>query len=325
MSQEMKASVEDAQCHICPFFAASGKRLQQLLKPPFRKRHPVIFWSLLCLLAVFIFTIADAYLGESEDGERIALIRITGPIMDAGPSLAWIRKVEQLENVKGALVRVDSPGGGAAASQEIYSALARLARRVPVVVSMGATAASGGLMVSMAGERIYANPSTVTGSIGVRMDIPQLQSLMGKLGVGQETLVTAPYKDAASYTHPLTPEDRAYLMKTLMNMHDQFVDIIATGRKMPREKVEALANGKIYTGQEAKELGLVDELGGQDDAQLWLSEKCGIPFGRKLLEKPASKTRLLETLLSMGKTLGFDFGELRVLESVNLPQPAFYY
>lgn len=325
-NNDSNRAAQDSQCHVCPFMLASGSAWQSLLRPPFRKRHPFLYWGFLCLIAVSAFAITGRYLSAGDDStERIALIRIAGPIMDPGDSLAWIRRVENNANVRGALVRVDSPGGGAAASQEIYAALARLAKRVPVVVSMGATAASGGLMVSMAGERIYANPSTVTGSIGVRMDIPQLQGLMGKLGIGQETLVTAPFKDAASYTHPLTAEDRAYLQGVLMNMHDQFVDIIAEGRKMPREKVVKLANGKIYTGQEAKELGLIDALGGQDDAQIWLARKCGVPADRKLLEKPVSKTRLLEKLLATGRLFGLDFGELENFDSTRFTQPAFLY
>lgn len=320
------AGPTSASCHVCPFLNMPEDFWRRIRKPPFRKRHPFLFWIVVCIGICLLFSIANRYLLDEDDsGERIALIKISGPIMDVSPTLAWIRKVENTENVKGALVRVDSPGGGAAASQEVYAALARLAKKVPVVVSMGATAASGGLMVSMAGERIYANPSTVTGSIGVRMDIPQLQGLMGKLGIGQETLVTAPFKDAASYTHPLSPEDRAYLQKTLMNMHDQFVDIIAKGRKMPREQVMQLANGKIYTGQEAKELGLIDELGGQDDAQIWLAQKCGVPFTRKLLEKPVPRTQLLERLLAAGKLFGLDLGELANLDSARLTQPAFLY
>ncbi len=235
--------------------------------------------------------------------ERLALVTVQGAILDPGPTLAWIRKLESKDTIKGVLVRVNSPGGGAAASQEIYAALARVAKKMPVVVSMGATAASGGLMISMAGERIFANPSTVTGSIGVRMDIPQLQGLMQKIGVGQETLVTAPFKDAASYMHPLTTQDRAYLEKVLMDMHGQFVDIVAKGRRMPREKAEDLANGKIFTGAEAVGLGLVDETGGQYEAHAWLAQKTGVPMERKLAVKPAAKAKLLEELLAMGKAV----------------------
>lgn len=314
-------------CGVCPLTLLPPASLARLLRPPFRKRHPFIFWPLLILGIITVFFSARAMIEDEESGiERIALVRISGPIMDIAPALEWIRKIEYIADAKGVLVRVDSPGGGAAASQELYAALARLAAKKPLAVSMGSTAASGGLMASMAGQRVFANASTVTGSIGVRMDIPQLQGLMQKVGIGQETLVTAPYKDAASCMRPMTPEDKAYLEKVLMNMHGQFIDIVAAGRKMPREKAAALANGKIFTGQEALALGLVDELGGMDSAIIWLSEKTGVPASRDLLKRKANKTRLLESLLAAGKALGLDFGAETVLNvEKSLGQPAFLY
>lgn len=284
----------------CPLAKIPAEIWLKLLRPPFRRRHPFIFWLMTLLFVFAAFMVMRHILADDEEtGDQIALLEIQGAIMNPGPTLAWIRKIENNPSVKGVLVRVDSPGGGAAASQEIYASLARVAGKLPVAVSMGATAASGGLMVSMAGQRIFANPSTVTGSIGVRMDIPQLQGLMEKIGVGQETLVTAPYKDAASYTHPLSQKDRAYLESVIMDMHRQFVDIVAKGRHMAHEKAVELASGKIFTGQEALSLGLVDALGGQDEALDWLCKKTGIPATKKLLTKPAQNRRLLERLLAM--------------------------
>lgn len=276
--------------------------LKELVHPPFRKRHPLIFWGgavISLIIVASAFFIALQKKDVFTPRERIALINITGPIADPASTLEWIRKVESNPSVKGLLVRIDSPGGGAAASQEIYHALQRMAKKVPIAASMGSTAASGGLMVAMAAERIFANPSTITGSIGVRMDIPQIQDLMDKIGIGQETLVTAPFKDAASYRKPLSPEDRAYLQSVIMNMHEQFVDIVAKGRKMSRDKAQTLANGKIFTGQQALELGLVDEMGGYDDALFWLAKKTGIPASRKLMQKPQSKVGILENLLNL--------------------------
>lgn len=181
----------------CPLSHVPQKAWLHLFRVPFRKRHPVIFWGLLLLLlgglAAFMVSRATG-LGS----ERIALVRVTGPIMDIDAQLRWIDELGRMPGVKGVLVRVDSPGGGAAASQELYGALARLGKDKPVAVSMGSTAASGGLMVSMAGRRVFANASTVTGSIGVRMDIPQIRGLLDKLGLGRQTLTTAPYKDAGS-------------------------------------------------------------------------------------------------------------------------------
>ena len=194
-----------------------------------------------------------------------------------------------------------------------------LARKKPVAVSMGSLAASGGLMVSMAGSRVFANASTVTGSIGVRMDIPQLQGLMGKIGVGQETITTAPYKDAGSYMRPLSTEQRDYFKKVLDDMHQQFVDIVADGRHMEHARAAALASGKIFTGREAVQLGLVDELGGQQTALAWLSEQCGVPAERKLVTRPKEGGWLPRSLKTM---LGVD---LSVLGSLSSSSPVFLY
>lgn len=301
-----------------------------LIKPPFCKRHPVIFWLLIVTVITAAFLLFILWDSDEEIVDRdncIALVSIGGPIMETAPTLDWIEKIENSTGVKGVLLRVDSPGGGAAASQEIYAALARLGKKMPIAVSMGSMAASGGLMVSMAGHRIYANPSTVTGSIGVRMDIPQIQVLMGKIGVGQETLVTAPYKDAASYTHPLTPEDRSYLEKVLMNMHEQFVGIVAKGRNMPFEKAKELASGKIFTGEQALGLGLIDELGGQYDALAWLSSKTGVPQGNNLLKKKTKSRSILESVIgtkSIAELVSALLGNIGTMAG-EISRPAFLY
>ena len=304
----------------CPLAQVPATVWKELLRRPFRKRHPIIFWGLIVLLAVGI-GLFGAALGSNGlmGGQRIALVSVSGPIMDAEPTLEWIRKIERDPSVAGVLLRVDSPGGGAAASQELFNALAALAHKKPMAVSMGSLAASGGLMVSMAGSRVFANASTVTGSIGVRMDIPQLQGLLGKIGVGQETITTAPFKDAGSYMRPLNPDQREYFKKVLDDMHQQFVDIVAQGRHMEHAKAAALASGKIFTGREAVQLGLVDELGGQESALAWLSAQCGVPADRKLLSRPKEGNWLPRGLKTM---LGVD---LSALGSLTANQPVFLY
>lgn len=277
-----------APCAVCPLARIPESVWQHWLRPPFRKRRPWLFRLGILLLALAGLALART-LTDSDDAfgdDRIALLSISGPILDISSDLEWVRKIANMPRIKGVLLRVDSPGGGAAASQELYAALKDLAATRPLAVSMGGTAASGGVMTAMAGSRIFANPSTVTGSIGVRMDIPQIGDLMRKIGIGRETLTTAPYKDAGSPLTPLTPEQRAYFKDVLNDMHAQFVDIVAAGRGMSREKAAALADGRIFTGREALRLGLVDELGGQTAALRWLSEACGVPADRPLLKKP---------------------------------------
>lgn len=315
---------------ICPLANIPAETWARFLRLPFRKRHPFIFWLLVALVILVIAGIVIAWDRDEAILEKencIALVTVSGPIMDPAPTLAWIAKIENSPGVKGVLLRVDSPGGGAAASQEIYAALARLGKKIPIVASMGSMAASGGLMVSMAAQRIFANPSTVTGSIGVRMDIPQLQGLMGKIGVGQETLVTAPFKNAASYMHPLSSEDKAYLENVLMNMHDQFVGIVARGRNMPLEKARELASGKIFTGQQAIGLGLVDTLGGQYDALAWLATKTGVPARNKLLKKRPKNKSILEAVLETESLANWFAAVLGRLDSASrqMAQPVFLY
>ena len=291
----------------CPLNSPIVLSLLEQLKPrPFRKRHPILFWGgILVLLLALGGAGMAAWDDDSPSGDRIAVVRVEGLIADTRPLLRWIDTIERDKSVKGVLLRVDSPGGGAAASQEIHDALRRLNTSKPVVASMGSTAASGGLMAAMAAQYIVANPSTVTGSIGVRMDLPQVQKLMDKIGVGQETLTTGRFKGAGSMTRPLTPEERTYFSRILQDMHDQFVLLVAEGRKLPVEQVRALADGRIMTGREAKEHKLVDALGGQDVALAHLRNLTEVSPGKKLLERPKEKTawrELLETLLDVDLT-----------------------
>lgn len=312
------AETEAAPCAgICPLARIPEPVWKHWLRLPFRKRHPWLYRLLIVLVLLLLLGLVLGSDDESFGDDSIALVSVSGPILDIGPTLEWLHKISHSSRVKGILLRIDSPGGGAAASQELYSALKELEASRPVAVSMGSTAASGGVMVAMAGTRIFANASTVTGSIGVRMDIPQLGALMEKIGIGQETLTTAPYKDAGSPLKPLTPEQRAYFKEVLDDMHAQFVDIVAFGRDMPREKAAALADGRIFTGREALRLGLVDELGGQDAALRWLSAACGVPANRPLLKKPEESFWLERRLKSW-------FGlALSTLE--RSPSPAFLY
>ena len=334
MSDEFQMPPEGAQgksaacAGACPLALIQAKSLERLFREPFRKRHPIIFWGFFCaLLCLAAYGLWSFFGDDGEDAseERLALVRIQGPIMNPEPVLAWIRSLEEKPNVKGVLLRVDSPGGGAAASQEIYAALARLGAKMPIVASMGSMAASGGLMASMAAERIYANPSTITGSIGVRMDIPQLEGLMEKIGVGQETIATAPFKDAASYTHPLSPQAREYLEGVLMNMHEQFVSIVAKGRKMDMEKARSLASGKIFTGEQALGLGLVDVMGGQFEAHQWLAKKTGTPMSRPLLKRRDSQKGLVELLAGAASALWLAIGPFTAPGGGTLGTPVFLY
>lgn len=317
--KDFSLDVEQPLCPAssCPMASAVLPALLEALKPkPFRARHPALFWTGVTLLSAILLT---AVLQRMETaglagGDRLAVVRVEGMISDIGPLLRWIDKLRRDESVKGVLLRIDSPGGGAAASQELYEALRLLGIAKPLAASMGSVAASGGLMAAMAAQHVTANPSTVTGSIGVRMDLPQVQGLMDKLGLGKETLVTGRFKDAGSFTRPMTAEERVYLLGVIQDMHEQFILLVAEGRKMPVDKARALADGRVMTGREAREKGLVDELGGQEAAVAYLRRLTGVGEG-PLLERPKSGGLWKEALESV---LG---GELDIRRSA----PAFLY
>ncbi len=286
----------------CPLAQIPASVWKDILRPPFRKRHPVLWIAGILVVLALAGSIMGTILkdGDALDGEpALGLVSVKGAIMDVSKELAWVDRLAREENIKGVLVRVDSPGGGAAASQELYNALCVLAKEKPVAVSMGSVAASGGLMVSMAGQRVFANASTVTGSIGVRMDIPQVQKLMETLGLGKETLTTAPYKDAGSPLRPLSATERAYFEGVLQDMHTQFVEIVARGRNMPKEEAAKLADGRIFTGRDAVARGLVDEIGGMDAALDWLCAQTGVDRGKRLVRRPEDGPWLQRQLSAM--------------------------
>jgi protease-4 len=268
-----------------------------------------VFWGgllliLYCLGAALWDRAADS--GSNPLGrEYIAVINVEGFIGDTEKSLAWIERLARDKKVKGALLRVNSPGGGAAASRELHDALKRLAEAKPLYASMGSVAASGGLMAASAATRVFANPSTITGSIGVKMEIPQVQGLMEKLGLRRESLASGRYKDAGTPFRPMTPEERAYLADIVEDMHRQFVALLCRDRNIPEEKLLPVADGRILTGAKALELGLVDELGGRDEALRRLRAAAGVTEDAPLLEQPR-KGHFLRGLLE--SLLGADSG-----------------
>ncbi len=320
LSNVKKAEQEkEKTAHVSVSEKLLEKLINALTPKPFYKRHPVVFGCGLVLLVLLIFASFIPESGSSNvGGDCIAVVRIEGLIMETKPTLEWIRKLATDDSVRGVLLRINSGGGGAAASQEIYTALRELAKHKPMIASMGSTAASGGLMVAMAAEHIVANPSTVTGSIGVRMDIPQLQVIMDKIGIDQLTLKTGEFKDAGDPTRSMTEQEKLYLEGVLEDMHNQFVLLVAEGRKMPAEQVLPIADGRIFTGREAKELGLVDELGGQDAALAILYKQTKVDPSLDLYERPDPDEFWKEL---SGAVLGLDLGKIL---NPN-PSPAFLF
>lgn len=284
------------------------------LKKPWRKRHPIKFWGGIIFLVFFLLPGLIVSLGGSLPGKnKIAIVNIEGIILDGSQVIKWIETVQRDAQVKGVLVRVNSPGGAVTPSQEMYFSLKRLAAVKPVAVSMGALAASGGYYVSLPAERIFAAPSTVTGSIGVKMDLTNVEDLMDKLGVASTSLASGALKDAGSPFKTLKENERQYFMGVIMDMYDDFLNTVVTHRHITEDQLKEFRDGRALTGRQAKELGLVDELGDKNDALVYLYKRCGLSIdSTTLVEGPVKPQSVLErltestvnTLLSKGVGAG---------------------
>lgn len=238
---------------------------------------------------------------------NVALIRVEGAITAGGGAglfdstasseriVGQLRQACDADRIKAVLVRIDSPGGSAAASQEIYDEIRRVRDRgKPVYASMGDVAASGGYYVASAAERIYANPGTITGSIGVISANLNLSGLFDKLGIAPEVVKTGEFKDMGSGLRPMTERERQLTRQLLDNIYQQFVNAVADGRGLPKERVLNLADGRIFTGEQARDLKLVDELGGMRPALRALARRAGVRGEPELVD--LGKRGLVEVL-----------------------------
>lgn len=271
-------------------------------KASFSQRHPILFGFMLLAAAMALFGGAMAAFHLLPAGEfagaRLGVVRVEGLIVGSEDLVGWIGELERDDSVKGVLLRIDSPGGVVAPSQEVYAAVRRLAERKPVIASMGAVAASGGYYVAAAAQEIVANPSTLTGSIGVRMELLNIRALAEKVGLSQTLITSGEMKGAGTPFREMSPREREYLTAVVMDMHDQFVNDIAQARGMEREQVAALADGRAFTGRQAQGLGLVDHLGGMEEAMDLLRERCGLIGETPVLEGPVEEKSLLLRVLS---------------------------
>ncbi|MCX6835944.1 MAG: signal peptide peptidase SppA [candidate division Zixibacteria bacterium] len=193
-------------------------------------------------------------------------------------------------SIKAIVIHVNSPGGGTAIAQEIHDAIVKTRDKKPVVVSMAGVAASGGYYIACAADRIVANPGTVTGSIGTIMSFHTFQGVFDKVGIGTEVIKSGEFKDVGDYSREMTHEEELMLQSVVMDGYEQFVEAIATGRNMDKEDVYAVADGSIYTGLQAYNLGLVDTLGGLADAVELAADLAGLE-GKPEIVRPREKRR----------------------------------
>ena len=264
-----------------------------------RRRKPlrVILWIVFGGVLVILVNVLWPDLDLSDE-DRIALIRIEGVILDSKETVRELKEFGESSTVKAIVLRIDSPGGGVVPSQEIHDAVKRVRNKnnKTVVASMGTVAASGGYYIASATDRIMANPGTLTGSIGVIMELTNLQGLFKKIGVENVVVKSGRYKDIGSPFRKMTPEDRRILQAVMDDVHGQFIEAVAEGRSLDISEVRPLADGRIFTGRQAKDVKLVDELGNLDDAIRLAADMVGIEGEPKVVEpsKPFSLRRLIE-------------------------------
>ena len=247
--------------------------------------------------------------------DKIGILEVKGPIADSTVLLEQIKEFRDQDNIKAVVARIDSPGGGVAPSQEIYAELKLLAAAKPLVVSMGSVAASGGYYLAVAGEHIFANPGTITGSIGVIMSFPNYRELLGKVGVQTEVVKSGQFKDIGSATRPFTEADRALLQGMIDDVHQQFVEAVSAGRHMPVDRLKPFVDGRIFTGRQAKEIGLIDELGTLNDAIRYAAKLAGIDEDSDLVYPEPESVNLIERYLqgAVSHYLGINLVEKRII------------
>jgi len=208
---------------------------------------------------------------------NVARVNVTGVIQEDTKLLQAVSNLARDGSVRAVIVSIDSPGGSVAGGESLRAALIRVAAAKPVVAVMRGTAASAGYMVALPAQRIFARDATLTGSIGVILQTGSVGDLLGRLGVSAEAITSGPLKDQPSFTRGLTPQGREYLNGLVADMYDQFVGMVADARHIEPGRVRELADGRAYTGRQAQKLGLVDEIGGEQEARDWLARERGIP------------------------------------------------
>jgi len=275
--------------------------------PP-RRRRPFVRGCLTVLLVLAGFFVLLVIVSRMDTlpftrAEKVAVVPVSGLISDSEAVIDSLKRFGKDNSVKAIVLRINSPGGGVAPSQEIYEEVRKLDARKPVLTSMGALAASGGYYIASATRKVYANPGTMTGSIGVIMPFMNVKDLVEKIGLKGMTVKSGQFKDIGSPLRDMTPQERMLLQGVVDNVHQQFINAVTEGRDLPRDDVVKIADGRIFTGEQAMALGLVDALGNLEDAVADAAKMGKIAGEPKVVTPPKSKISLLDLLREEARTL----------------------
>jgi protease-4 len=269
-----------------------------------KRKRILVGLGVIAALLIFFFSILF-FIGRSAGktsrfafGNKIGVVEVRGVITESSGIIEEIHQYQEDEGVKAIILRIDSPGGGVGPSQEVHREILRFKSqtRKKVVTSMGSVAASGGYYIACASDRIVANPGTITGSIGVLMEFTNIEELFKKIGIKGIVLKSGEHKDIGSPFREMTPDEKKIVQDVIDNVQQQFIEAVVKGRKMDREKVVQIADGRILTGEQAKQLGLVDEMGNLQDAIDMTAKMVGI-VGKPNVLYPKKKFSLWNLLL----------------------------
>jgi len=275
--------------------------------PP-RARRPFLRGCAVVALVFVAFFVLIGLVSRIDEwsfttGEKVAILPVTGLIADSESTIEQLKKFAKDDSVKAIVLRINSPGGGVGPSQEIYEEVKKLSGKKVVVASMGALAASGGYYIACAAQKIYANPGTITGSIGVIMQFVNVKELIEKIGLKGMVVKSGAFKDIGSPVREMRPDERELLQSVIDNVHSQFVGAVAESRKMDREMVAKIADGRIFSGEQAKALGLVDVLGNLEDAVAEAGKMAKIEGEPRVVTPPKKKLSILELLKEEAKSI----------------------
>jgi protease IV len=293
----------------------------------FRQRHPVLLGFLILGAIFFLFWGGMAYFISTiikprtelfGAKEAIGVIEVKGLITSSEETIRWLTEFRNNKSIKAIIIRIDSPGGAVGASQEIYREVQQTNLVKPVVASMGSVAASGGFYAAIGAGKIVANPGTLTGSIGVIVKIANLKELFDKIGYQSEVVKSGRLKDIGSPERMLLPEEREMLQEVIDTLHRQFIGDIVQGRGLPEQLVMELADGRIFSGAQAQELGLVDQLGNFTDAVKLASEAGGLKTEVPRLVYPVERDFSILRFLTGGE-------QIELLNRLLQPAPVLSY
>lgn len=287
-----------------------------------RLKRRLIFWRVLAVLLGIAALAALLWSGDGRrSGDHLARVRIDGLITGDQKTLDLLQKVTEAGQVKGVLLRIDSPGGTTAGSEAVYEAVRKLSGKKPVVAVMDTVAASGGYITALAADHIVARGNTITGSIGVIFSFPEVSKLLDTVGITMEELKSGDMKAEPSPYRPVSEKARAVSMEMVNDGFQWFMGLVAERRQLPMERVRELSDGRVYTGRQALNVKLIDSIGGEEIGVAWLETDRKLAAGLPVLDwEPPRESRLSELGFSADALLGaFGLEGLRTaVQSVQL-------